>query len=105
MCKKLIGVTLFLGFITMASAQSIPPQIQGQCINIQWVGTTLEASCLKNLYGWGGSEGGYQFSSLPNANYCIDFIQNIQGFLSCAMPEYQPSLPQFFNIPPSFYPR
>lgn len=103
MRKKLIGTTLFLGLITIASAQSIPPQIQGQCINIQWVGTTLEASYLKNLYGWGGSEGGYQFSSLPNANYCIEFIQNIQGFLFCAMPD-QPS-PSPLYIPPSFAPR
>jgi hypothetical protein len=79
-----------VGLITLANAQPIPPNLVNQCINIRLVGTTLEVSCVKNLVGYGGSEGGYQFSSLVNANICIDYIQNNVGFLVCGLPDYAP---------------
>jgi len=101
MIKKIIFAILFAVLSTLASAQSIPPQIQGQCINIQWVGTTLEASCQN--YSWGWNSRVYQFSSLPDANYCIDFIQNINGFLICATPDQPP--PPSIYIPPSLMSR
>ena len=96
MIKKLIATTLFSGLIAVANAQSIPPQIQGICINIKWVGTSLEASCLKNLYGYdyGSSLGGYQFSSLPYANECYPaFLTVINGFLTCNSPDDVPPPP------------
>jgi hypothetical protein len=68
--NKKIFLTLFAVLSALANAQPIPQGVQDICINIRWAGATLEASCLKNLYGYGGSEGGYQFSSLPYANEC-----------------------------------
>jgi hypothetical protein len=94
MLKKIIFAILFAVLSTLANAQSIPPQIQGICINIKWVGTSLEASCLKNLQGYGGSEGGYQFSSLPYANECYPaFLAVISGFLTCNSPGDVPPSP------------
>ena len=93
MSKKLIGIILLLGLITIANAQPIPPGLQNVCGNIRWSGTTLEAECPN--YSTGQEFPPLRFTSLPCANTCYPpMIQaNYDGNLQCAQEYDVPNIP------------